>query len=139
MEKHSGGQIMQTETSAPVSKASLWTGRILSGLIVLFLLPGSVMGLMNGPAAVKGLVHLGYPEHVGVPIAIVMLVCTIIYAIPQTAVFGALLLTAYLGGATASHTRIGEPFYIPIIVGVLVWVGIFLREGRLRALLPLRR
>ncbi|HWX55140.1 MAG TPA: DoxX family protein [Verrucomicrobiae bacterium] len=73
------------------------------------------------------------------PITIVMLVCTIIYAIPQTAVFGALLLTAYLGGATASHTRIGEPFYFPIIIGVLVWVGIFLREGRLRALLPLRR
>jgi hypothetical protein len=67
-----------------------------------------------------------------------MLGCTIIYAIPQTAFLGALLLTAYLGGATASHVRIGEPFYLPIIFGVLVWAGLFLRIDRLRTLIPLR-
>jgi hypothetical protein len=124
--------------TAPVSKTSLWAGRIISGLVVLFMLFNGVIGLMQPPMAVQGLIHLGYPEHLGVPIAVVMLVCTVVYAIPQTAFLGALLLTGYLGGATASHVRIGEPFFFPIIVGVLVWAGLFLRVDRLRALIPLR-
>jgi hypothetical protein len=71
-------------------------------------------------------------------ITILEVACALLYAIPQTSVFGAILLTAYLGGATATHVRVGEPFFLPVIVGILVWLGLFLREGRLRALVPLR-
>jgi hypothetical protein len=71
-------------------------------------------------------------------LTIVEIACALIYAIPQTSVFGAILLTGYLGGATATHVRVGEPFFLPVIVGIVVWLGLFLREGRLRALLPLR-
>jgi len=124
--------------TAPVSKASLWIGRIISGLVVLFLVFGGVTGLMRTQDGVKAFAHLGYPEQVGVPIAVVMLVCTLLYAVPQTSFLGALLLTGYLGGATASHVRIGEPFFLPIVFGVLVWAGLFLRVDRLRALIPLR-
>ena len=100
--------------TASGSKAGLWAGRIISGLVVLFMLFNGVVGLMQPPQAVQGMVHLGYPQHLGIPIAVIMLVCTIIYAIPQTAFLGALLLTAYYGGAIASHVRVGEPFYFPI-------------------------
>jgi hypothetical protein len=124
--------------TASVSKTSLWAGRIISGIVVLFFLFGGIVGLMHSPKSAEGFVHLGYPEHLAVPIAAVMLTCTVLYAIPQTAFLGALLLTGYLGGATASHVRVGEPFYFPIIFGVLVWAGLFLRIDRLRTLIPLR-
>src|SRR5882724_8795687 len=124
--------------TAPVSKGSLWAGRIISGIVVLFFLMGGGFGLTKSPDSLKGLVHLGYPESVALPIAVVMLTCAVLYAIPQTSFLGALLLTAYLGGATASHVRAGEAFYLPIIFGVLVWAGLFLRVSRLRALIPLR-
>jgi hypothetical protein len=124
--------------TAPASKTSLWAGRIISGLVVLFFLFGGVMGLMKSPKSVEGFIHLGYPAEVAFPIAVVMMVCTILYAIPQTAFLGALLLTGYLGGATASHVRIGEPFFFPIIFGVLIWAGLFLRVSRLRTLIPLK-
>ena len=124
--------------TASGSKAGLWAGRIISGLFVLFMLFNGVIGLMQPPQAVQGMVHLGYAQHLGIPIAVIMLVCTILYAIPQTAFLGALLLTAYFGGATASHVRVGEPFYFPIIFGVLAWAGLFLRVDRLRSLIPLR-
>jgi hypothetical protein len=137
--RHLEETFMESATqTAPTSKTSLWVGRIISGLVVLFMLFNSVIGLMQPPMAVQGMIHLGYPVHLGTPIAVVMLVCTLIYAIPQTAFLGALLLTGYLGGATASHVRIGEPFFFPIVVGVLVWAGLFLRVDRLRALIPLR-
>ena len=130
---------MESTTQTPSgSKAGLWAGRIISGLVVLFMLFNGVIGLMQSPKVVEGMAHLGYPQHLGIPILVIMLVCTIIYAIPQTAFLGALLLTAYLGGATASHVRIGEPFYFPIIFGVLIWAGLFLRIQRLRTLIPLR-
>jgi hypothetical protein len=124
--------------TAPVSKTELWAGRIISGLVVLLFLFGGVSGLMKFPKAVDGIVHLGYPEHLGVTISAVMLGCAVLYAIPQTAFLGALLLTAYLGGATASHVRVGEPFFAPIVVCVLAWAGLFLRVNRLRTLIPLK-
>jgi hypothetical protein len=126
-----------TETE-PGSKKMLWTGRIISGLIALFMLFTVVIGILRPAFAREGLAHLGYPDNVGLPIDILLLACTVIYAIPRTSVLGAILMTGYLGGATASHVRIGEPPYLAIIVGVLVWLGIFLRESRLRALVPLR-
>ena len=125
--------------AAPVSKKMLWIGWILSILPALMLLSGGVMSLVKPAFAQEGLAHYGYPVSVALPLGILELVCTALYLIPRTSVFGALLLTAYLGGATATHVRAGEPFYLPILVGVLVWAGLLLRESRLRPLLPLTR
>ena len=131
---------MQSDTHmAPVSKKLLWAGRIMSALPVLMLLLSGVMKLVKPAAVVEGFVRLGYPESLTVGIGIVELACAALYVVPRTSVLGAILLTAYLGGATATHVRIGEPFFMPILLGVLVWGGLFLRDDRLRALLPLRQ
>jgi DoxX-like protein len=130
------------ESTTQVSSAStklVWAGRILSGLLVLFMLFNSAVGLLKPDFAKAGFAHLGYPDRLAPGVTIAMLACTLIYAIPQTSILGAILLTGYLGGATASHLRVGEPFYLPVIIGVLFWLGIYLREDRLRALVPLRR
>jgi hypothetical protein len=87
----------------------------------------------------EGTRKYGYPEHSAIPIVITEILCTLLYAIPRTATLGAILLTAYLGGAVATHVRADEPFFFPIIFGVLVWLGLLLREPRLRTLLPLRK
>lgn len=126
---------MQT---APVSKKMLWAGWVLSALPVLLLLFSGVMKLVKPPAVVEGLGQFGYPESLALALGIVEIACTVLYAIPQTAVLGAILLTGYLGGATATHVRIGDPFFMPILVGVLIWGGLYLRDARLRALVPLR-
>ena len=125
------------ETAAG-SKKMMWTGRVINGLIALFMLLNGVIGVMRPPFARAGSAHLGYPDSAGLGVAIALLACAVIYAIPRTSVLGAILMTGYLGGATASHVRIGEPFYFPVIVCVLAWIGIYLREGRLRAIVPLR-
>jgi len=131
---------MQSDThTAPVSKKMIWAGRIMSALPVLMLLLSGVMKLVKPVAVVEGFVRLGYPESLTVGIGIVELACAALYVVPRTSVLGAILLTAYLGGATATHVRIGEPFFVPILLGVLVWGGLFLRDERLRALLPLRQ
>jgi hypothetical protein len=136
----SGGKFMPSATQdSTVSNKALWTGRILSGILVLFMLFGCSISLFKPAFARAGFTHLGYPENLATGVAIAMFVCTVLYAIPSTSTLGAILLTGYLGGATASHLRIGEPFYFPVIVGVLAWLGLFLREERLRALVPLRR
>jgi hypothetical protein len=120
------------------SKGMIWTGRVISGVVVLMLTFSAVMKLIHHEEVTKELTRLGWPD-IAVGIGILEAVCTIIYAIPQTAVLGAILLTGYLGGATATHVRIDDPFFGPVIGGVLVWLGLFLREPRLRALVPLRR
>jgi hypothetical protein len=124
--------------AAPVSKKRLWAGRITSALPVLLLLFSGVIKLLKPAPVVAEFARLGYPESLTLGIGILEIVCTIVYVIPRTSVFGAILLTGYLGGATATHVRIGDPFYFPVIFGVLVWLGLFLRDERLRALLPLR-
>src|SRR5688572_5169699 len=130
---------MQSDAqTAPVSKKILWAGYIISGLPVLLLLFSGVMKLVKPAPVVEGFVRLGYPESLALGIGIVELACAIVYVIPQTSVLGAILLTGYLGGATATHVRIGDPFFAPIVLGALVWGGLFLRDTRLRALLPLR-
>ncbi len=121
------------------SKKMLWIGHIMSALPVLMLLFSGVMKLVKPAPVVEGFAHLGYPESLALGLGIVELACAVVYVIPGTAVLGAILLTGYLGGATATHVRIGESFFMPIILGVLVWGGLFLRDERLRALLPLRR
>jgi fucose permease len=125
--------------ATPSSKAMIWVGRIISALIVLFLLFGGVMNLTKSAQVIDAMKHFEYPEGLSLGLGITMIACAIIYAIPQTAVLGAILLTGYLGGATATHLRVGEPFFFPVLFGMLVWLGPFLRDARLRALLPLRR
>ncbi|MBZ5701238.1 MAG: DoxX family protein [Acidobacteriia bacterium] len=130
---------MQAGTQmAPVSRKRLWAGRIISALPVLLMVFGGVFGVLKPAVAVAGVVHFGYPERVALPICIVEIACAVVYAIPRTSVLGAILLTGYLGGATATHVRVGEPFYLPVIIGVLVWGGLYLRDERVRALIPLR-
>ena len=130
---------MESDSQAvPTSKRILWAGRIISALPVLLLLFSAVIKLVKPPEVVEGFTRLGYAESLALGIGILELVCTIVYMIPRTSILGAILLTGYLGGATATHVRIGEPFFAPIILGVLVWGGPFLRDGQLRELIPLR-
>ena len=128
--------------SAPVSKTSLWAGRVFSGLVVLFMLFDSSIKLMKLAPAVEGTAKLGYPVSVVLSIGIVLFVCTVLYAIPRTSILGAILLTGYLGGAVATNVRVSNPLFgyvlFPVYVGVLLWLGLFLRDVRLRALIPLR-
>ena len=132
--------IMQTSTeTSRVSKKALWTGYILSALPVLLFVFSAVTKLMKSPQMVEGFVKMGFPERLILGIGILELACTILYVIPQTAVLGAILLTGYLGGAIVTTLRVGEPVFMPIIIGVSVWGGLYLRDTRLRALIPLRR
>jgi hypothetical protein len=127
-----------TTQSVSVSTKMLWAGRVLSALAVLLFIVLGVFGLLNQAAALQGFKHYGYPDNDLVAITIAEVACVILYAIPRTSVLGAILVTGYLGGATATHVRVGEPFFFPIIVGIVVWLGLFLRDEKLRALLPLR-
>jgi membrane protease YdiL (CAAX protease family) len=131
---------MQSGTqTAPVSKNMLWAGRIISALPVLLMVFGGTFGLVKPAVAMPGFLHYGYPERLLLPICIVEIVCAVLYAIPRTSVLGAILLTGYFGGATATHVRVGDPvFFVPVFLGVLVWGGLYLRDGRLRGLIPLR-
>lgn len=123
---------------ARVSTGALWAGRVVSALPALMLLSSGAMKLAKPPAVVDGFAHLGIPVRLIVGIAILEIACTVVYLIPQTAALGAVLLTGYLGGATLTHLRVGEPVYAPVVLGVLVWLGLFLRDRRVRAILPLR-
>ena len=124
-----------------VSKTNLWVGRIVSYLPALFLLVDGAMKLVKPAVVVDATVKLGYSESVIVPIGVVLIVCTILYLIPATSILVAILLTGYLGGAVATHVRAPEgafPIVFPVIFGILLWLGLYLRDARLRALIPLR-
>ena len=126
-------------SATPVSKPMLWAGRILSLLLALLLLMSGIMKLVRPPEVVEGFTKLGYSDGLAVGIGIVELVCTVLYVIPRTSVLGAILLTGYLGGATATHLRVGDPYVMPIILGIVLWLGLYLRDPRLRALIPIKR
>jgi hypothetical protein len=124
-----------------ISKKQLWTARVLSGLPALFLLLDGGMKLFKPAVVVEATVQLGYPESAIVGIGLVLLAGTILYLIPRTAILGAVLLTGYLGGAVATNVRVGSPLFnilFPVILGALLWGGLWLRDRRLRELLPLR-
>lgn len=142
-----GTSIPVTSQSAPggqasVSAGALWTGRILSGLLVLFLLFDGITKLMKISVVLKACAQLGLSESIVVPIGITLLVCTVLYIIPSTSILGAILLTGYLGGAVCIQLRVGNPLFsqtlFPVYFGVLVWLALYLREPRLRSLIPLR-
>lgn len=128
-----------TPPPPPISKKLLWTSYVLSALPVLLFLFSGGMKLIRPPQLAEGFTHLGWPVSTALGLGILELSCTIIYVIPRTAVIGAILLTGYLGGAMATHVRIGEPVITHIVLGVLVWAGLYLRDRRLHDLMPFRR
>jgi len=123
----------------PSRRSSSWPD-IISALPALMLLLRGVMKLVKPAPVVQGFAHYGYPESLITVLGILEIACTVVYLIPRTSVLGAILMTAYLGGASASNVRVGDPSYLAtVVLGVLVWGGLYFREVRLRALLPLRR
>ena len=113
-------------------------GWVLSVLPCLMLFISAFMKLKGGPELDQGMAHLGLPSRMVLPLTILELACTVIYLVPATAVLGAILLAGYMGGAICTHWRVGDPFIVQIVVALVVWLGLYLREPRLKALLPLR-
>ena len=120
------------------SRKIVWVGRVISVLVSLLFVMSAFMKLMGGAEGMQGMAHLGLPESLIVPLAILEISCVVIYAIPATSVLGAILLTGYIGGAICTHLRVGDPFFMQIGFGIFVWLGLYLREDRLKALIPLR-
>jgi DoxX-like family len=129
---------VQTPT-AQVSKGVLWTSRLLSAAPILIVLLGSIMKLLKSESVIQGFARAGLPERLVVPVGLIELTCVIVYLVPATSVLGAILLTGLLGGATVTTLRIGDPTYpMPILLGMMAWGGLYLRDRRLRALIPQR-
>ncbi|MES2508309.1 MAG: DoxX family protein [Pseudomonadota bacterium] len=129
--------------STSISKPALWAGRILTGLVLLFLAMDITIKFMGVPEVAQAMTQLGWPVTSAVPLAVLLLACGLLYAIPRTSILGAVLLTGYLGGAIATHVRINDPLFthtlFGVYVGVLMWLGLWLRDERLRALMPWKR
>ena len=124
---------------AETSGKIVWTGRVISTLLCLVFLFSAFLKIKDGPEVLKGFAHVGIPPSMMIPLAIVEISCVVIYLIPATSVIGAILLTGFVGGTIITHWRAGDPFYIQITLGILIWLGLYLREDRLRALIPIRR
>lgn len=128
---------------AAISGKTLWAGRIISGVVVLFLLFDGAIKLIPLDVVVETLRELAIPEHLARALGVMTLVCTLLYAFPRTSVLGAILLTGYLGGAIYVHVRAGSPLFshtlFGVYLGLLVWAGLYLRDATLRTLIPLRR
>ena len=131
-----------THLETAPGKRVVWTGRILSSLVVLFLTFDIAIKLLRLPVAVEGTQQLGYPASTVLPIGLIGLACLILYLVPRTAVLGAILWTGYLGGAIATHVRLGNPLFshvlFPVYVAALLWGGLWLRDPRARAILGRR-
>src|SRR5258707_11514926 len=131
--------------TAPVSKPALWTGRVLSGLVILFMLFDGAIKLVPWPIVTETMDRIGYgwSETLARTLGAITIACTILYAIPPTSILGAILLTGYLGGAIASHVRIDSPLFSHVLfgfyLGLMVWGGLWLRDPTLRNLIPFRR
>lgn len=133
---------MSAQATAVSSGKTLWAGRVISALPVLLMVFSAIMKLSHKPELVKSFVEqFGYQESVITPIALLELGSAVLYAIPQTSVLGAVLITGYFGGAIATHLRVGDVGHLvtPIVLAMLAWLGLYLRDVRLRALLPLRK
>ena len=133
--------VENTPAATKVRTLPLWLGRTLSALAILFLTLDAVVKLLRIPAAVEGSAQLGWPPNVIFPLGLVLVACVAVYLIPRTRVLGAILLTGYLGGAVATHVRVGNPLLshtlFPVYVALFIWGGLWLRDRRLRAALPL--
>jgi hypothetical protein len=134
---------MQTEVASPAnSRKALWAGRTISTVIVLLLTLDSVGKFFKPKPVVDAFAQLGIPIALDITIGILLLLCTLLYAVPATSILGAILLTGYLGGAVMTHLRVGDPLFshvlFPTYLGSLLWLGLYLRDPRLRVLIPLR-
>ncbi len=136
---------MTISETAPASRGALWTGRVLSGLIVLFMIFDGVIKLPPLDVVTQTMAQLGWPADAGTArlLGVIGLVSTALYVLPRTSVLGAILLTAYMGGAISTHVRIGNPLFSHTLFGVylavILWGGLYLRDARVRALIPLSR
>lgn len=130
-------------SATDIPRWQLWTGRVLSGLAVLFMAPDTVFKFVASPEALKATAELGWQPSTVFTIGVIELVCLIAYLVPRTAVLGAVLFTGYLGGAIATHLRIDNPLFthvlFPVYVAAFIWGGLFLRDRALRAVLPFRK
>lgn len=126
-------------TATAGSRKALWFGRALSVLPALLLLFSASLKFVQPPAVAEMFAHLGWPERSVLPLGILELTCAVLFLIPRTAVLGAILLAGYMGGAIATHARLGEPFFVQAGVGLVAWLGLYLRDPRLHELIPLRR
>ena len=138
LERHPVGAVADSR----VSRTALWSGRALSAFAILFLAFDAAMKVLQLTPAVEGTTQLGYPASVILPLGLVQLVCLALYVVPRTSVLGALLWTGYLGGAIATHVRVGSPLFthilFPTYVAALLWSGLLLRDAGLRAFIPWR-
>ncbi len=134
--------LANADSTSKISKPRLWTGRVLTALAGLFMLFDAVGKLVMPPPVVDAFHRLGFPTSLGAGIGILLLVSTVLYLIPRTTVLGAVLISAFLGGAVAIQIRAGSPTFetiFPVLFAILAWAGVYLREPRLGALLPLRK
>jgi len=113
-------------------KKIIWAGWAVSVLASLPFAMSAIMKLMIHPEVVKGMSHLGLPETLIVPLGVLELLCVVVYLVPRTSFFGAILFTGYVGGTIVTHLRLGEPVYLQITLGILIWLGLYLRRPRLR-------
>jgi hypothetical protein len=146
MEQVMSSQVVPTfADTAPVSTSALWSGRVLSGLVIVFMLFDGAIKLVPWPIVTETMDKIGYgsSETLARTLGVITVACTVLYAIPPTSILGAILLTGYLGGAMASHLRIGSPLFTHILfgfyLGLMLWGGLWLRDRGLRALIPFRR
>ena len=112
----------------------IWAGRVVSVVVTLPFAMSAVMKLMRHPEVIKGMSHLGLPESLIMPLGVIELLCVVLYLVPKTSIFGAILFTGYVGGAIVTHLRMGEPVYLHIALGIAIWLGLYLRRPQLRQL-----
>jgi uncharacterized membrane protein YphA (DoxX/SURF4 family) len=117
----------------------VWVGRVISWVLCLLFLFSGIMKLVAPPEVAQGMAQLGLPAHMLIPLALLEIGCAVVYLIPATSVTGAILLVGYMGGAMLTHWRVGEWFVLHVVIALLVWLGIYLREPRLKALIPFRK
>jgi hypothetical protein len=134
-----GSAVTRSDTVEVSSGKVVWTGRVITWVVSLLFLFSGVMKLVGGSEVKEGMAHLGLAESLMIPLAILEIACTAVYLIPAASVLGAVLLTGYIGGAICTHWRVGDPVLGQVMIGLVIWLGIYLREPRLKALLPLRR
>lgn len=117
----------------------VWTGRVITIVVSLLFFFSAAMKFVGGAQVKEGMAHLGLPESMIIPLGVLELACTVVFLIPATSVLGAILLAGYMGGAICTHWRVGDPFVGQIAIALVIWLAIYLREPRLKALIPLRK
>jgi hypothetical protein len=132
-----------TLNATTTSRKSLWVSRVIGGVAVLFLTMDALMKLLQMPVAVQGSAKIGFNAHTVFILGVIQTVALVLYLVPRTAVLGAILWTGYLGGAVATHVRLADPLFshilFPTYVGAMLWAALWLRDQRVRALVPFRR